>query len=277
MKVTAAALLVNHRATPTAIRMASQHPLASRNPPSTPHKKGARRPPVAARRSGLTSQHVYGRLRSQIVSGELKPGTPLPHQALAGQLGTSNGPVIAALRRLTEDGLVEHTSGLGSRVVELNEHGLDDLLAVRRALETEARTWRRGRASREDLEHLLALVAKMGACVRRGQREEAQQADADFHRAIAQTSRNSRLIDLISRCHLLDLVRLRMQANSERGDFENLQRNHRLLWDAIASADPEQAASAMHAHLSQPISPAVSAGPPGGKSPKSGRDRERSA
>ena len=97
--------------------------------------------------------------------------------------------------------------------------------------------------------------------MRRGQRDEAQQADADFHRAVAQASRNSRLIDLISRCHLLDLVRLRMQANSARGDFENLEHNHRLLCDAIASADPERAAAAMHAHLSQPAGP----------------DRERSA
>jgi DNA-binding GntR family transcriptional regulator len=239
----------------------------------------------------LTSDHAYGRLRAQILSGELAPGTPLPHQALAARLGTSNGPVIAALRRLAEDGLVEHRSALGSRVVELDEQGLDDLLAVRRALETEAARLAARRASREELERLLALVAKMGDCVRRGRRDEAQQADADFHRAIAQASHNSRLIDLISRCHLLDLVRLRMQTNRERGDFENLQHNHRLLWDAIASSDPERAAAAMHAHLSQPNAPAVSVGPSQAespasavsvgpsqaKSPKSGRDRGRSA
>ena len=191
----------------------------------------------------------------QILSGELKPGTPLPHQTLAGRLGTSNGPVIAALRRLTEDGLVAHTSGLGSRVVELDEQGLDDLLTVRRALETEAARLAARRASREDLDQLLALVAKMGDCVGRGDRDEAQQADADFHRAIALASRNSRLIDLITRCQLLDLVRLRMQANGKRGDFENLEHNHRVLWDAVASADPEKAAAAMHAHLSQAAGP----------------------
>ena len=92
----------------------------------------------AARRSGGESARVYASLRRQILEGELAAGVHLSQQTIALAEGTSNGPVISALRRLAFDGLVVHELSHGYCVGDWSETRLDDLLTVRRGLETEA-------------------------------------------------------------------------------------------------------------------------------------------
>jgi DNA-binding GntR family transcriptional regulator len=193
---------------------------------------------------------VYTHLRQQILTGELAPGSHLSQQALAKLMHTSNGPVISALRRLAYEGLVSHERGHGCRVCDWSPEKMDDLLTVRRALETEAARLASRRAGPENLERLRHIVEHMGDLVRQGNREEADAVDVELHVAIAQLSRSPGLIEALGRCHLQELVRRRLQANERFGDFENLAVNHHLLVDAIASGDPDRAGKAMHTHLS---------------------------
>src|SRR5262245_48624881 len=109
-------------------------------------------PHLPARRSGTASVQVYETLREQILRGELAPGTHLSQQTLAQSMHTSNGPVISALRRLAHEGLVSYERGRGCRVGNWDEDKLEDLLTVRRALETEAARLAARRAGPEDLE-----------------------------------------------------------------------------------------------------------------------------
>ena len=46
---------------------------------------------------------IYHEIRSLIVSGEIKPGDRLVQRQLAGQFGTSNIPVVEAIRRLERE------------------------------------------------------------------------------------------------------------------------------------------------------------------------------
>ncbi|MCI0463579.1 MAG: GntR family transcriptional regulator [Gemmataceae bacterium] len=193
---------------------------------------------------------MYDALRRQIVEGELAPGTPLRQQALAVSMSTSNGPVISALRRLASEGLVCYEPGNGCRVSDWSPHQLDDRLTVRRALETEAARLAARRAGPEDIERLRQIVGDMADLVRHARWAEADRIDVEVHVAIAQLSRSPGLIEALTRCHLLELVRRRLSASERLGDFQNLAVNHRKLVDAIASGDPEVAGKAMHDHLS---------------------------
>ena len=58
------------------------------------------------RRPGNTASLIYDELRTNILSGELAPGTPLSQLSIAKTSGTSRGPVREALRRLQQDQLV---------------------------------------------------------------------------------------------------------------------------------------------------------------------------
>jgi DNA-binding GntR family transcriptional regulator len=211
--------------------------------------RNSRIAPPPARRSGGESARVYDVLYRQIIEGAIPAGMHLSQQVIAREMGTSNGPVISALRRLAFDGLVLHERSHGYRVAEWSEERLEDLLTVRRALETEAARLAARRAGPEDLERLQRIVDRMETLVREQRFDEADAIDVELHEEIAQLSRSPALIEALKRCHLLDLVRRRMATSERIVGFDKLPANHQLLVEAIASCDPDQAARAMHTHL----------------------------
>jgi DNA-binding GntR family transcriptional regulator len=216
-----------------------------------PARKSARPKPARStpRRSGEITARVYERLRDQILDGELPQGMNVSIQSIATSMRSSNGPVITALQRLAHEGLVQHNRGSGYRIAELNPQLLDQLLVVRRALETEAARLAARRANREDIERLQTHISRMEKMVREGRRADAERIDVELHVAIAKLSRSPVLIDTLARSHMLEIVRRRLLANEPRGDFENMAGNHQILVDAIASGDPDEAGKAMHWHL----------------------------
>lgn len=202
------------------------------------------------RKLGLSTAKVYDALREQILSGRLSPGTRLSHRTIATAMGTSNGPVVGALRRLAHDGLITYEPSGGGVIKEFTEDELTDAMILRRALETEAARLVARRASPEDLERLYAIVSRMGDIVEREAWDKADEADIDLHVAIARMTRSAGLMEALDRCHLRDLVRRRLLASDRGRDFQSLEQNHRSLVDAIASHDPDLAGQMMHQHLS---------------------------
>ena len=61
----------------------------------------------------MTARHV----RAEVLSGALAPGARVGEEALCARLGISRAPVREALRRLAEQGLIEHLPRRGYRVV----------------------------------------------------------------------------------------------------------------------------------------------------------------
>ena len=205
-----------------------------------------------ARRNGSESARVYESIRRQILEGQLPAGTHLSQQTIALSEGTSNGPVISALRRLAFDGLVVHERSLGYRVCDWSEAALEDMITVRRALETEAARLAARRAGPEDIEGLQRIVERMEKLVEEQRWHDADAIDVEMHEEIARLSRSPGLIEGLTRCHLLEVVRRRIALNERIIGFSRLADNHRLLVEAIASSDPERAAATMHAHLLGP-------------------------
>lgn len=193
---------------------------------------------------------VYNTIRDQILDGVIPQGAHISIQSIATATDSSNGPVISALGRLANEGLVLHQRGHGYRVAEWTPELLEDLLVVRRALETEAARLTARLAGPADIERLRKKVDFMAELVREGRRADGHVADVEFHMSIAQLSRSTALIDTLRRSHMLEIIHRRLQIYEPRGDFINLASNHQLLVDAIASGDPEAAGNAMHQHLS---------------------------
>lgn len=207
----------------------------------------------ANRRLGAQSVFVYETLRRQIMEGELKPGTPLGQRAIAEAMNTSTGPVVSGLRRLAHDGLITYVHGQGATVTEFNDEQREDLMMVRRALETEAARAAARRASPEDLARLYAIVDRMTEAVHGRKQEEADSLDVELHVSIARVTRSRGLMAALERCHLLEIVRRHMLASYDQQHLDELELIHRELVDAIASGDPDRAGQAMHAHLTQRI------------------------
>jgi DNA-binding transcriptional regulator YhcF (GntR family) len=81
---------------------------------------------------------VAERLRSAIVTGKLRPGTPLVETALAEQLHVSRAPIREAIQDLENDGLVETMAYRRKRVKPLTVQEVAEICEMRQLFEVMA-------------------------------------------------------------------------------------------------------------------------------------------
>jgi DNA-binding GntR family transcriptional regulator len=84
------------------------------------------------------AEKAFDTLHAAIITGQLRPGTRLPIEELAGVLDMSPMPIREAVRRLDAAGLVENIPHRGARVTELSINDLDEVYEARLALEVLA-------------------------------------------------------------------------------------------------------------------------------------------
>src|SRR5690606_23152034 len=84
------------------------------------------------------SDKAYEELRTDIVEWRLRPGAVLGEVEQAERLGVSRTPLREALARLVADGLAVQQRGRGAVVSDVSLEHVDDLFALRRALEIES-------------------------------------------------------------------------------------------------------------------------------------------
>ncbi|MBT9133583.1 MAG: putative HTH-type transcriptional regulator LgoR [Firmicutes bacterium] len=79
---------------------------------------------------------AYLALKSDIAEGTLLPGQKLITRELSERYGVSETPIKQALNRLISESLVENTPRKGMRVKDIDLVSLEELLDVRRMVET---------------------------------------------------------------------------------------------------------------------------------------------
>ena len=81
---------------------------------------------------------VYGVLRELILTGGLGPGQALDEKAIATRLQVSRTPVHEAVKKLSDEHLVEVRAQSGTTVSPLDRHQIEQAHVIRRALEAES-------------------------------------------------------------------------------------------------------------------------------------------
>jgi DNA-binding GntR family transcriptional regulator len=89
---------------------------------------------------GSRTERAYQYLTEEIVRGRWQAGEIVSTYALAEELQVSRTPILEALRRLEADGLVEIIPQVGCRIVQLTAGAVDEMFAIRAALEGAAPT-----------------------------------------------------------------------------------------------------------------------------------------
>ena len=135
---------------------------------------------------------ILARLRQAISSGELPPGTHLAEIELSEALGVSRGTLREALRHLQQEGLLtaDGRGRLSVRVVDVQE--VQEIFAVRCALETLAFRELCRRPERTDVvADLLGALDRLRAV----EGDVVAQLDADlaFHERMCELSGNATL------------------------------------------------------------------------------------
>ncbi|MDX6534366.1 MAG: hypothetical protein QOJ13_3341 [Gaiellales bacterium] len=155
-------------------------------------------------------------LRKRILTGAIRPGSPLREVALARELGISRNTFREAIQALVFDGLVRHAPNRGATVARLGVDDAHDIYTVRRTLELAA--LERAVASRPaDLRPLGDALGELERAAADHDWERLVEADLCFHR---------RLVDVLGSARL-------------SGFFRTVETQIRLAFSIVAYADRE--------------------------------------
>lgn len=193
---------------------------------------------------------VYEQLREAILAGDLEPGERLSIPNLAQKIGVSRSPIREAVQRLTQDGLAIEEPRRGAVVNEVSIADLVKLYEIREVLEGLAARLAAERANPELVAHLDTVLTAHEAAIAADDRPKRQQENIRFHRAIRQASDNpglERWLDTIEGQVSLAMRRTGMI----KGDVEQTIKEHRAIFEAIESSDPQAAEAAARAHISR--------------------------
>lgn len=216
------------------------------------------------KREKLADQ-LYGQILESIVSGELQEGDKLPSENEIARSFSVSRPVIReALTRLQADGLVYSRQGAGSFVKARPPKGLikfaeaSDVAGLLRCFEARmpfegaAAALAAQRAGAEDIEKIGAALKVFEDGFTTGAGIPAN-ADYEFHMAIAHATGNEFYVNILSLLHGSMVsgmgVALKITKSGSKERMEKVCEEHRAIYEAISTGDPEAADLAMRYHI----------------------------
>lgn len=212
------------------------------------------------------SEEIAEKLRQMIQSGELKQGEKLASVPnLAAEFSVGKAAVREALSALKAVGLIEVKLGVGTYVKEPNEFNLPCLtlqglvnidqikkiFEIRRILEIGSIRVASVNRCQEDLVNLRSILKKMDDGFQN--KNASEEADWEFHMAIAEASHNDYIVDMLSsisgtiRATMYDSRTLWLFSNKKTA--EQLMEEHQKIYKAIENQDIKKAESLMMEHL----------------------------
>lgn len=205
-------------------------------------------PPIVTPDAALRGNHAYELIRREIVSCRIMPGARVTEPELMGRFGLGKASLRIALQRLAQVGLIASMPRHGYRVAPVTVRDVDEVFALRVALEPLAARLAAGRVSRDKLERLEAACRGQMPGEVGNQIDFFLEANRSFHMAIANASGNERLSRTLS--GLLDemtrLVALGFGVQRVRPNIEN---DHTLLIEHLCAGDADAAETVARRHV----------------------------
>ncbi|MEO1246859.1 MAG: GntR family transcriptional regulator [Pseudomonadota bacterium] len=188
---------------------------------------------------------IADQLRSDIIAGELAPGTKLNEQGLATRFGVSRGPIRDVLLQLTKEGLLVTRSNVGASVSEMLSPELQSLMVdIRRRIESHAAKQLKGLMTDEDFEALDYILDQFQTAFETRDFTAVTKADIEFHKYLVEKAGGQELVNLWYP------VVLRMRMNYKRIDSpEDGVDEHRAIVDALRADDTRRVTAALKANI----------------------------
>lgn len=203
----------------------------------------------------MTSQ-IYARLRSDIMSGELAPGSKLKIEELRKAYDVGTSPIREALSLLTSDHFVDRMDQRGFRVAKISADEFDELL--------KTRCWLEERALRESIgngdstwEEQVVLSAYRLSRVPRTEKGDHFIANAEwerrhkhFHATLISACGSTILQKFCNQLYDQN-VRYRQLSGSKAYPTRDVAAEHGAICDAALARDANSAAELLVAHYTR--------------------------
>ena len=196
------------------------------------------------------AEQVAERLRALILKGTLPPGTPLRVNPLAERLGLSAMPVRDALRLLEVEQLVESEPRRGAYVSALSIEDIEEVYAMRAALEGICARRATELATRSDMADLQTLYDALEMASRDDDVDAFIAADRAFHDHLYGLSDRVRTMRTLAVLHTRSR-RYVPYAYRDWGPLDVALAEHRLILDAVKAGDALEVRRLTHEHLDE--------------------------
>ena len=196
-----------------------------------------------------SSDFVYLELRAKIVRKQLKPGERLPEIRISNEMGVSRTPVREALRRLASEGLVRIIPNSGARVTAPSAAEVEGAYNVREHLEALSVSLAcKNGIDRRSAERFEEVIKDEESAFTARDIEASLEANNNFHRFIADASKNIVLIEYVENIILrTNVYILFYDPFTEEKNYSSEE--HRKILSAIVSGDEALAGRLMKEHL----------------------------
>ena len=211
-------------------------------------------------------QQVGASLRSEIAAGKFHVGDKLPtEREIAERLGVSRATVRDALIMLELEGLVEVRKGSGIYLVQLpdgqqthpseesaiDEIGPFELLQARILIEGNVAEFAASQVTINDIKKMQSALDAEKVCSQQG--TDSNEADRDFHFAIAEATQNTALVEAVKtlwhqreKSQMWQVLHSHIIDDSYRSMWIE---QHQRIFNAMKKKNPAEAKLAMCAHL----------------------------
>lgn len=211
-------------------------------------RKKAATYPEAGEQSAEERAYLF--IRGQILHGVFAPGSRLPEETVARQIGLSRTPVRGALHRLVTEGLVEFRRNVGAIVRILPAEEIDQLLQVRVVVEALAVELAAKYASEPLILQLEDLCNEMIELASRDIPDlmHIARLNNEFHFLLISSCSNIHVRRIAENLNNLN-VALRSYSMYSRSVLQRSMGHHKELVEALKARNPQWARSVMTSHI----------------------------
>lgn len=193
------------------------------------------------------TERAYATLREDLLRNRWQAGDILSAYALSEELQISRTPVMEALKRLEQEGLVEIIPQVGCRVIGPTPTALLDLFAIRTALEGAAAAAAARRIGEDALAEQEHLLGRLDAAVERNDASAYAELNQRFHMLVYDASRIPRLAEL-ARTVWAPMSNHVGRVPLSEAEVRESAAEHRELYEALRHGSPRRARLAAERH-----------------------------
>ncbi|MBX3064604.1 MAG: GntR family transcriptional regulator [Anaerolineae bacterium] len=196
------------------------------------------------------SEDVTESLREAILRGLLKPEQHLREEQIANALKVSRVPVRSALMQLEHEGLVIARRNRGYIVARLSREDLEEVYALRLALERLAVQYAIHKATDQDFEAMAEVVRAFEDTANREISErEAADLDIKYHDLLYQAAHHKQLLKHWQTLRAQTYIFLLSRNVASPGFRELMINSHAILLAALRDRDEVRAVALIEEHM----------------------------
>jgi len=195
----------------------------------------------------LNSEKAYHLIKEKIICLELAPSSVIDEHALMEELALGRTPIREALRRLSDETLVNIVPRRGMFVADISITDLQQIFEVRIILAGFCARLAAERATQDQIAQMEAVLRELDQ-VQDGDSKALIAIDRQFQKLLYRAAGNAFLAETLNRLYDLSL-RLWYLVLPRLGDVQGAILQHREVVKALRSADGVRAETLIQRHI----------------------------